>query len=78
MSITLFPLVQTEKQVMRDQWAGASASIILPGSGQSRWFANGKIYTFPNSELPQHVGPLTGQTKPNTFHKDCCDCRNSL
>ncbi len=73
----LYSLLSKSKMATREGHAGQYASINLPGYG--RWFANGVTYEYPNSEIVQNESRLyIGQTKPDTFRKDCCDCPTAL
>lgn len=77
---SLFQLAKVNRVATREGHTGQYASLILPFSGQVKWFASGQIFTFPDSEAPQNTELVfqRGTTRPDTFKKDCCDCNSAI
>ena len=77
MSISLLPLCATPKLAIRDGYAGAYAKILLPFYQYGYWFADGKQYTFPSSEVRQAPGLVSYATNmKNPYVKAAGVCLN--
>lgn len=69
----LIPLCELPRVAIRNGLAGRNAHLIIPGYGF--WFADGKQYNFPNSQIPQDKSQVVGGTyKPLEFKKSAGVC----
>lgn len=73
MSLSLLPLCELPKVAMRDGWAGQNAHLLVPFYGY--WYADGKILSFPDSEVAQNTAlTVSGEYKNLPFHKAAGVC----
>lgn len=56
----LVPLCSIPKVATRNGLAGRNAMLVIPGYGF--WWADGKIYNFPNSQVAQDKSQVIGGT----------------
>lgn len=52
------PLCSIPVQATRDGYGGPNASVYVPFYG--RWYADGREYIYPNSEVPQNRARIIG------------------
>jgi hypothetical protein len=72
MTVSFFSTISIPKITNREGGTGKYARVTLPGYGF--WYPSGSTFAFPNSEAPQSESLLLGQSKPESFRKDCCGC----